>query len=114
MRDLISELDASGELLCIEKEVAPLFELAAVTKVVQHASNQTVLFENVKGSEFPTVTNIYNSRQRLCRLCARLLPHQPLRAGRQIIAASRQGRARFQRADRFGFAWPAGGLPVRR
>ncbi len=68
MRDLISELDASGELLCIEKEVDPLFELAAVTKAVQHASNQTVLFENVKGSEFSTVTNIYNSRQRLCRL----------------------------------------------
>ena len=68
MRKMIDELEASGELLCIGKAVDPLFELAAVTKAVQNTSNQTMLFENVKGVQFPVVTNLYNNRQRLCRV----------------------------------------------
>lgn len=67
MRNVIDALDASGELLHIDKEVDPLYELAAVTKAVQHATNQTVLFKNVTGAQFPVATNIYNSRERLCQ-----------------------------------------------
>ena len=67
MRKTIDALEASGELLRVKREVDPLFELAAVTKAVQNGSNETVLFESVKGSRFPVATNIYNNRQRLCR-----------------------------------------------
>ena len=68
IRSLIDELDASGELLRIRKEVDPEYELAAVIKTVQHSSNKSVLFENVRGATMPIVTNIYNSRQRLCQM----------------------------------------------
>ncbi len=68
MRALIDELDTSGDLLRIRREVDPKFELAAVTKAVQHSSNETVLFEKVRGAKMPVVTNIYNSRRRLCDL----------------------------------------------
>ena len=68
MREVIDALNGSGELLRINKEVDPFYELAAVTKAVQRSTNQTVLFENVRGSQLPVATNIYNGRQRLCRL----------------------------------------------
>jgi UbiD family decarboxylase len=66
MQYLIDDLKARDELLVISKEVDPCFELAAVTKAVQQSSNKTVLFENVHGSKMPVISNIYNSRQRLC------------------------------------------------
>jgi len=68
MRALIDDLRARDELLIIQREVDPRHELAAVTKAVQQSSNSSVLFENVRGTSLPVATNLYNSRQRLCRM----------------------------------------------
>jgi UbiD family decarboxylase len=68
MRELISELSARGELLVIDRQVDPRYELAAVTKCVQRAGEQAVLFRHVAGSQLPVVSNLYGSHQRLCRL----------------------------------------------
>ena len=61
LRDLVARLEANGQLLRIKKEVDPKFELAAVTAHVQQSRNLPVLFENVKGTRFPVVSNLYGN-----------------------------------------------------
>ena len=61
LRDLVARLEANGQLLRIRKEVDPKFELAAVTAHVQQSRNLPVLFENVKGTRFPVVSNLYGN-----------------------------------------------------
>ena len=66
MHSLINDLKARGELAVVSREVNPQHELAAVIRAVQQSSNKTVLFDNVSGTDMPVISNIYNSRQRLC------------------------------------------------
>ena len=68
MRQLIEQMAGSGELLVVEREVDPRFELAAVTKRVQQTGDQGVLFRKVAGTALPVVSNLYGSHDRLCRL----------------------------------------------
>lgn len=68
MHDYIKELSARGEMLVIEREVDPAFELAAVIEASQRESDQPILFNNVAGSRFPVVSNLYGSHRRLCDL----------------------------------------------
>ncbi len=68
MRHYVSQLEASGEMLVVEREVDPRFELAAVTLTSQRASDRPLMFRNVRGSAFPVVTNLYGSHARLCDL----------------------------------------------
>ncbi|MEJ8566236.1 UbiD family decarboxylase [Elongatibacter sediminis] len=68
MKEFLSQLRHSGELLVVEREVDPRHELAAVTKKAQMQGDQALLFERVSGSKLPVATNLYNSRRRLCEL----------------------------------------------
>lgn len=68
MRPFIDDLAARGELAVVRRTVAPRHQLAAVTKAVQRAGEQAVLFEAVEGTAFPVVSNLYGSHERLCRL----------------------------------------------
>lgn len=66
MHSLLKTLEARGELRRVAKAVDPKHQLAAVTRAVQRAGGEAVLFENVTGSEMPVVSNIFGSHQRLC------------------------------------------------
>src|SRR5690606_29628965 len=68
MRRFIDELRRRGELAVVTRPVSPRHQLAAVTKAIQRAGEQAVLFENVEGSSFRVVSNLYGSHERLCRL----------------------------------------------
>lgn len=68
MRAFLEQLRQTGELLVINKEVEPEYELAAVTRAAQLQSDAVLLFESVTGSKHPVVTNLYASRRRLCQL----------------------------------------------
>lgn len=68
MRVYIDQLLAEGRLRCIEREVDPRFELAAVTLRAQAESDAALLFKRVRGTRFPVVTNVFGSRPRLCEL----------------------------------------------
>lgn len=68
MRRFIDDLRARGELATVARPVSPQHQLAAVTKAVQRAGEQAVLFERVEGTAFPVVSNLYGSHERLCRL----------------------------------------------
>jgi 4-hydroxybenzoate decarboxylase len=68
MRSYIDTLRERGELRIVRREVDPEFELAAVVARSQRDSDAPVLFERVKGSSFPVISNIYGSHRRLCEL----------------------------------------------
>ncbi len=68
MRDYLTRLEAGGQMRVVEREVDPRFELAAVTQRSQRESDLPLLFQRVRGSAFPVVTNVYGSRRRLCEL----------------------------------------------
>ena len=54
------------EVVTVKKEVDPRFEITAlVAKLEQERRFPILIFENVKGSKFPVVTNVHASRRRL-------------------------------------------------
>ena len=54
------------DVLTIKKEMDPRFEIATlVAKLEQERRYPILIFENVKGTKFPVVTNVHASRRRL-------------------------------------------------
>ncbi len=68
MQSYLSSLHAAGQIRVIEREVDPRFELAAVTQAAQREDERLTLFNNVKGTRLPVITNVYGSRRRLCEI----------------------------------------------
>ena len=68
MRDFVSELLGAGDLAIVDRVVSPKFELAAVTRRVQQAGEQAVMFQEVGDTGIRVVSNLYGSHARLCRL----------------------------------------------
>ena len=59
IRDFIEKLDKGGKLLRIKKEVSTEYEIASIMKKLD---GKPLLFENVKGSEYPVVANICSTK----------------------------------------------------
>jgi 2,5-furandicarboxylate decarboxylase 1 len=64
--DLIKRSDP-GDFLAVSREIDPAFEITAITvKLEQEAKRRPVLlFEKVKGTKFPVLTNLHAGRSRL-------------------------------------------------
>ena len=58
LNQLIAALHAEGKLLHVSREVDPRFELGAVIQAIQKGPNLPVLFEAVKGSHYPVLSNV--------------------------------------------------------
>ena len=58
LRDFINVLRDRNQLLVVRKEVDPTFELHAVIRKVQSGPNLPVLFERVRGTRYPVVSNV--------------------------------------------------------
>ena len=68
MQNFLRDLESRGELARVSRQVDPRHQLAAVTRAVQRAGEQAVLFQDVAGSSMPVVSNLYGSHARLCRM----------------------------------------------
>ena len=68
MRRVIDDLKAKNEFQIVGRKVTGHFELAAVCQASQRKSEAPILFQQVDDSQFKVVTNLYGSRERLCRL----------------------------------------------
>lgn len=68
MREYLERLRQQGELRVIRREVDPAFELPAVVRRSQQESDAPVLFEKVRGSRLPVISNVYGSHRRLCEM----------------------------------------------
>ena len=70
MRSTISKLLSENKVRIVEREVDPKFELAAVVATSQKESDAPILFNNIKGSDFPVICNLYGSNDRLREMIA--------------------------------------------
>jgi 4-hydroxy-3-polyprenylbenzoate decarboxylase len=68
LRGFLERLEAMGELHRVHAEVDPVLEIAEITDRVSKSlsGNKALLFESVKGSAFPVVTNMFGSFRRIC------------------------------------------------
>ena len=70
MRNYLSKLLTENKVRIVEREVDPVFELAAVAAKSQKESDAPILFKNVRGSKLPVLCNLYGSNERLCEMAS--------------------------------------------
>jgi len=64
LRDAVNDLERHGQLLRIKEEVDPNLEIAEIHRQVFDRQGPAILFEQVKGSPFQAVSNIYGTFER--------------------------------------------------
>ena len=60
----VADLEKNGHLVRIKEEVDPYLEMAAIHMRVFDAEGPALLFENIKGSRFPAVSNLFGTMER--------------------------------------------------
>lgn len=78
--ECITDLEKHGHLVRITEEVDPHLEMAAIHRRVFAAGGPAVYYENVKGSEFPAVSNLFGTIER-----SRFLFRETLDRVKQLI-----------------------------
>ncbi len=63
--DFVAALERAGQLHRIESEVDPKLEISEITNRVVKRGGPALLFTNVRGSQFPVLTNQFGSRRRM-------------------------------------------------
>ena len=64
LAECINDLEHHGHLVRIKQEVDPYLEMAAIHMRVYDAQGPALLFENIKGSPFPAVSNLFGTLDR--------------------------------------------------
>ena len=64
LQDCINDLERHGHLVRIKQEVDPYLEMAAIHLRVYEHGGPALLFENIKGSKFPAVSNLFGTLDR--------------------------------------------------
>ena len=64
LADCVADLEKHGHLIRIKEEVDPYLEMAAIHMRVFDAQGPALLFENIKGSKFPAVSNLFGTLDR--------------------------------------------------
>lgn len=65
LREFLGRLEAEGELRRVAVEVAPELEITEITDRICRSGGPALLFEKVKGSSMPVVTNTFGSYRRM-------------------------------------------------
>jgi 4-hydroxy-3-polyprenylbenzoate decarboxylase len=65
LRDFISQLEGRGELKRVQVEVDPHLEITEICDRTLRSGGPALLFEKVKGSEFPLLGNLFGTRERV-------------------------------------------------
>ena len=68
LRQCTDFLKKQGELLQISQSVDPDLEMAEITRRVYNANGPAILFENVKNSVFPAVSNLFGTYERTLKI----------------------------------------------
>lgn len=64
LAECVVDLERHGHLIRIKEEVDPYLEMAAIHMRVFDAEGPALLFENIKGSTFPAVSNLFGTLDR--------------------------------------------------
>jgi len=107
----IADLDKHGHLVRIREEVDPHLEMAAIHLKVYEAGGPALLFENVKGSKFRAVSNLFGTIER-----SKFIFRRTWEAAQNVIALRNDPmqalRRPFKHVGTGMAAWKA--LPVKR
>jgi len=68
LNQCVAFLEREQELIRIREQVDPHLEMAEITRRVFKAGGPALFFENVKGSEFPAVSNLYGTWHRTLKI----------------------------------------------
>ena len=64
LAECVSDLEKNGHLIRIKEEVDPYLQAAAIHLRVFENGGPAILFENIKGSKFPAVSNLFGTLER--------------------------------------------------
>ena len=67
LEECVNDLEKHGHLKRISEEVDPDLEMAAIHRRVYAVGGPALFFENVKGSSFPAVSNLFGTLDRARR-----------------------------------------------
>lgn len=81
MEECLLDLEKNGHLVRIKEEVDPYLEMAAIHLKVYETNGPALLFENVKGSKFRAVSNLFGTMER-----SKFIFRQTWQAAENIIA----------------------------
>jgi 3-polyprenyl-4-hydroxybenzoate decarboxylase and related decarboxylases len=65
LRDFIAFLEKRGQLKRIQAEVDPVLEITEISDRTLKKGGPALLFENVKGSSIPVLTNLFGTPERV-------------------------------------------------
>ena len=65
LRECADDLEKHGMLIRIREEVDPNLEMADVHLAVNQVGGPALLFENIKGTKFQAISNIYGTKDRI-------------------------------------------------
>ena len=65
LRDFLRLLSSENELETVSVEVDPILEIAEIHRRALAAAGPALLFSNVKGADFPCVTNLFGTEKRV-------------------------------------------------
>ncbi len=99
LRACVDDLDRHGHLVRIADPVDPYLEMAAIHRRVFAAGGPAVLYERVKGSPFPAVSNLFGTIDR-----ARFLFRDTLQRTRDAIELRAHPEAALRRPWRYLWA----------
>lgn len=64
LAECVSDLEKNGHLIRVKEEVDPYLQMASIHLRVFEQDGPAILFENVKGSKFPAVSNLFGNIDR--------------------------------------------------
>ena len=109
-KNLILDLEKQGQLVRITDEVDPYLEMAEIQRRVYRSGGPAVLFERVKGSSFPAVSNLYGTHDRIRYIFRNAI--NPLKIFMHIVGSPREAFKHPFKTLRILFFLPRG-LPKR-
>ncbi|MGO9464872.1 MAG: UbiD family decarboxylase [Isosphaeraceae bacterium] len=80
LADCVRDLETTGQLIVVDREVDPYLEVAAIQRRVYRAGGPALLFSRVKGTAFPLVGNLFGTLER-----ARYLFRDTLESVRRLV-----------------------------
>ncbi len=68
LKDCVDFLEKEGELIRIEEELDPDLEMAEIHNRIFAAGGPAILYQNVKGSAFPAISNLFGTYERAVKI----------------------------------------------
>ncbi|MDA8138454.1 MAG: UbiD family decarboxylase [Desulfobacteraceae bacterium] len=86
LRSFIADLERRGDLVRVKAEVDPNQEITIIQHRVIAAGGPALLFEKVKGSRHPIVSNLFGTPRRVAMVCG----SSPAELGERVVRVAHQ------------------------